>query len=49
VIADLTGVDLKLERAKRHLAHLEKAIDAGVNPDVYRFELNRDPQSGKHI
>jgi hypothetical protein len=49
VAADLTGVDLKIERAKRHLAHLRQAIDARVNPDVYRFELNRDSQSSKHI
>ncbi len=49
VVTDLTGVNLKLERAKRHLAHLEKAINARVNKDIYRFELNPDPQSGKHI
>ena len=49
MVADLTGVNLKLERAKCHLAHLENAIDARINPNVYRFELNRDAQSGKHI
>ena len=49
MVADLTGVNLKLERAKCHLAHLEKAINARVNKDIYRFELNPDSQSGKHI
>jgi hypothetical protein len=46
---DLTGVDLKLKRAKCHLAHLENTINDRIDSDVYRFELKRDPKSGKHI
>lgn len=46
---DLTGVDLKLERAKFHLAHLKESIDARCDPNTYRFALNLDPDSGKHI
>jgi hypothetical protein len=47
--ADLTGVDLKLKRAKAHLADLKQAIGKRLDPNLYRFELQRDPQSGKHV
>ncbi|HTZ62694.1 MAG TPA: hypothetical protein VMB51_01165 [Solirubrobacteraceae bacterium] len=46
---DLTGVYLKIERAKAHLAELQDSINTGFDPGSYRFSLERDPQTDKHV
>jgi hypothetical protein len=46
--ADLTGVDLKIRRAKRQLANLKELIEATVNPNTYQFRLQYDANTAKH-
>ncbi len=45
----LTGVELKIARAKRHLAELEEAIDATLDDSEHSFPDEFDPQTGKHV
>jgi hypothetical protein len=49
MVTDLTGVELKIGRAKRHARDLEQAIDGALHPDRYRFEMEVDPQTGEHV
>jgi len=46
---DLGGVDLKIKRARRHLAELKPAIEAALHPDGFSFALDYDPATGKHL
>jgi hypothetical protein len=49
VSADLTGVRLKLEWAKRHLADLEDSIEAVLAADGDHFASEFDPQTGQQV
>jgi hypothetical protein len=46
---DLSGVELKIGRAKAHLADLKDSMEAVVHPDRYRFDLQYDAQTQKHV
>jgi hypothetical protein len=45
----LHGVDLKLRRAKSQLADLKQRIAIAFDPDRYRFSVEYDVQSKKHV
>jgi hypothetical protein len=45
---DLSGVDLKIGRAKAHLAKLKKSVKRALDPERYTFTLKFDPQTKKY-
>jgi hypothetical protein len=49
VSAELAAVDLKIARAKRHLAKLKESIDAALDPQGYSFSVEIDPKTGHHV
>jgi hypothetical protein len=49
VAGDLIGVDLKIARAKRKLANLDKTIKRTFAPDRYRIVGKFDPESAKLV
>jgi hypothetical protein len=45
----LEGVELKIERAKRHLSDLKKAVKRVLDPERYIFRKEIDSETGKHM
>ncbi|HEY4811239.1 MAG TPA: hypothetical protein VIH71_09300 [Solirubrobacteraceae bacterium] len=45
----LEGADLKIERAKRHLANLKEVTKRAFDPKSYEFRREIDHKTGKHI
>src|SRR5262245_30578162 len=45
----LDGVQAKLERANKHIADLNAAIGVYRQPEPFRTETKRDPNTGKTV
>src|SRR3984885_14993346 len=45
----LEGADLKIERAKRHLANLKEVTKRAFDPKSYEFRREIDNKTGKNI
>lgn len=46
---DLTGIDLKIKRARDHLARLKTELTRILDPTRYGFTFERDSETGKHV
>jgi len=49
VTDELAGVDLKLGRAKAHLADLKQGIETVLDPDAYRFDIKYDDKTNRYV
>jgi hypothetical protein len=49
VSASLAGVDLKIERAKHHLAYLRESVELALDPKSHRFSAEFDRETAQHV
>lgn len=45
----LTGVELKIERAKQHIADFQRSVNGVVDSKPYQTAVDRDPNSGDKV
>jgi hypothetical protein len=45
----LAGVDLKIGRAKAHLANLKQGIETVLDPNAYRFDTKYDSETKRYV